>query len=124
MTKIRLCEKLYDNDISVSKDRLHVSTECAGERDACDVREPSPSVLHAIEQAKEQTSETQATNDSKSKQKILDIAIIVCFWVPLYLMPGNLVVAIGDDYPTQQKSKHESSNVGIVINVGEKANQQ
>ena len=124
MTKIRLCEKLYDNDISVPKDGLHVSTESVGERNACDVREPSPSVLHAIEQAKEQTSETQATNDSKNKQKILDITIIVCVWVSLYLMPGNLVVAIRDDYPTQQKSKHESSNVGIVIYVGEKANQQ
>ena len=116
--------KLDDDDVSVPKEGLHVNTQGAGERDTGDKRKSSPSVLQAVEEPKEQTSQAEATNNTKHQQKILDIAVVVCVWVSLDLVPGNLVVAIGDDNTTEQKSKHESTNVGIVIDVGEKADQQ
>lgn len=115
---------LHYNNIAIPEECLHVYAECVSEWDAGDEGKATPSVLDNIEQHKKQGSKKQATNNSHSQQDVFDDVISISLWYLVNLVPGHFVVAIRNDDTTEQKSKHKTTNVCKVVDVGEKPYQE
>ena len=113
-----------DYNVAVPKEGAHVNAQCVCEGDAGDEGETAPSVLNYVEQDEEESSQQQATNDANHDKNTFDVVIAIAVRVVVNLVPGGLVVAIRDNDATQEKAKYEASNVGKVVDVGQKTQQQ